>query len=698
MLREDAGIQDYIKITSKRRWVIVAVFLAVFSSVTIYTLTATPIYKSTARVYVDPGTQNNEVNLQQAQAVDISSYIQTQLGILRSDSIARAVVQKMGMGKTQAVGSGGLMGFFLRRQTVISPEQRLEAAVNGIKSNLSVEEERNSNIIRVSYTDTDPARAAEVANAVVQAFIERNLEMKVEPARAAIAWLNSRLGVIKNQMTQSTNQLENFKSSNGLIQTNGNDSNISVQALSDLNQKLLADQAARAKAEVKYQMVQKLAKTRDGLMTLPDVINDKVIQDLNGQKSALDKKIADASRKYGPRHPEMIRLRTEMATLNKQIKQEENFIVLSIKNSYIEALKDEENLKAAFEQQKANAMNYEKSASEYDIMKQDVEGSRSIYDAVLKKFQESSLAGSMNMSNVQLLDSAVQPEAPFRPDKKRNILLGLFIGLMCGIGASFLMEMLDNTFKAPEDVEEYLHLPMLGIIPRIKKIESLTSESRASGMEAFRNIRGNLLLSTGDKAPKVVQIVSAGHSEGKTTFALNVTRIMAAADEKIILIDADLRKPMLHKLLKTVNKQGLSSLLSGQTGLNDVIIKSGIEGVDVITSGPIPPNPSELLGSKTMRESILELSRRYDRVVIDCPPLAGLADAPLVSPMADGMILIIRAGKTSRDLVIKSRKNLEAINARILGVVLNDIRGRSDQYYYQYNYGYYFNRKKQEEA
>ena len=234
------------------------------------------------------------------------------------------------------------------------------------------------------------------------------------------------------------------------------------------------------------------------------------------------------------------------------------------------------------------------------------------------------------------------------------------------------------------------------MIPRIKNIESFISDPKAPGAESFRNVRSNLLLSAGDKAPRIVQICSAGHSEGKTTFALNMAAIMAAAGEKIILIDADLRKPRLHKMLKAANRQGLSNLLSGQAGLDEIIRQTHMKGVDAITSGPVPPNPSELLGSRTMKDILPELLRRYDRIIIDCPPLAGLADASLVSSMSDGIILVIRGSKTPRDLVIKSKTNLDAINARVLGVVLNDIRSRSDQYY-QYNYSYYF-KKQQEKA
>ena len=419
MVREDAVLRDYLKIISRRRWVAVAVFVAIFSSVVIYTLTATPVYKSTARVFVNPGTSQNEVGLQQTQNIDISSYIETQLGILKSDSIARAVVQKMRLDKTQPGGSGGILAFFGLEKDVPGPDKMTDAAVKSFARNLSVQVEGDSSIIRVSYTDTNPSLAATVANTVVQEFIERNIEMKVEPARAAITWLNSRLGTIKNQMTQSTNQLNDFKRSRDLFQTGENDSNISVQALSDLNQKLLAAQTVRSGAEVKYSMVQKLANTPDGLMTLPEVINNKVIQNMKDQQSTLAKEIADGYKKYGARHPEMIRLNTEMATLNRQMKQEEDFIVLSIKNSYVEALNNEESLKTAFDQQKAKAMDYEKQASEYGLMKQDVEGSRSIYDAVLKKFQESSLAGSMNMSNVQLLDQAFPRRAP--SDRPRDV-------------------------------------------------------------------------------------------------------------------------------------------------------------------------------------------------------------------------------------------------------------------------------------
>ncbi len=697
MLREDAGLGDYLKIVSKRRWTAVSVFIAVFMAVAVYTLSATPVYRATARVFVDPGTQNDEVNLRQmTQTVDTSAYIQTQLAILKSDSIARAVVRNTGLYKNRKE-DGGILGFFGLKAPA-GPAKQMEDAVRGFRRRLSVEEEKNSNIISVSYSDVNPVLAAAVANEVVRTFIERNLEMKVEPARAAIAWLNSRLGVIKNQMTQSTDRLQDFKRSKELIQTGDKEPNISVQALSDIDRKLLSAQAVRSQAAVKYQLVQKLEKTPDGLMTLPEVINNKVIQDLKDRRSALSRTIAEAAKKYGPRHPDMIRLKNEMAALNGQIKQEVDFIVLSIKNSYAEALKDEQDLRAAFDRQKASAIQYEKRASEYQIMKQDVEGSRDIYDAVLKKFQESSLTGSMNMSNVQLLDSAVPLEKPYRPDKPVDLLLGLVIGLISGIGASLLVEFLDNTFKTPEDIEEYLRLPMLGTVPRIKDVDSLMSDPKSAGAEAFRNIRGNLLLSAGDKSPKVMQIASAGHSEGKTTFAVNISAVMAAAGERIVLIDADLRKPRLHKMLKAPNRQGLSSLLSGQAALDAVVLASGTPNVDIITSGPIPPNPSELLGSKTMKESLSELSRRYDKVIIDCPPLAGLADAPLISPMADGMILVIRGGRTPRDLVVKSKKNLDAIKARVLGVVLNDVHGRSDHYYYQYNYGYYFTHKQQKEA
>jgi capsular exopolysaccharide synthesis family protein len=308
--------------------------------------------------------------------------------------------------------------------------------------------------------------------------------------------------------------------------------------------------------------------------------------------------------------------------------------------------------------------------------------------------------GNVSMSNVQFIDRAIPPTSPYKPRKSKNIMLGLIAGIVTGVAFAFAFEYLDNTFKSPEDIEEYLGLPFIGLIPTIKSMQGakrdeflLTVTSPKSVFsEAFRNIRGNILLSTGDHPPQVIQICSAVFSEGKSTVCSNLATIMAAAGERVLIIDGDMRKPVLHKMFKISNARGLSSVLSGQIELDEAIRDTQVENVSIIPAGPISPNPTELLGSRTMKILLAELRQRYDRVIIDCPPYMGLADSSMLTTLTDGVLIVIRSGKTSRDLIYQTIKNMEMIKAKVLGVVLNDQSGTADEYYYyySYNYNYYY--------
>jgi capsular exopolysaccharide synthesis family protein len=296
---------------------------------------------------------------------------------------------------------------------------------------------------------------------------------------------------------------------------------------------------------------------------------------------------------------------------------------------------------------------------------------------------------------------AFPPTTADHPKKLLNIILGIFFGLFSGIGFAFLFEYFDNTYKSPEELEEETGLPFLGPIPTDKALADsrrqedtvLVAPDNSPSTEAFRNVRGNLLLATGDETPKVVQISSSVHSEGKTTFAVNFAATMAMAGEKVLLIDGDMRKPRIHKVFNMTNGQGLSNLLAHQAELDGLIKPTGISNLSIIISGPVSPNPGELLASKTMREALETLKGRYDRIIIDCPPMLGIVDAFLLSPLTDGIIIVVRSGRTGKDLIQKAAKNLENVKARVLGVVLNDVGKGTESYYYNYSY-YYSNEKK----
>jgi polysaccharide biosynthesis transport protein len=700
MNKEEFNLQDYLKILKKRRWTIATAFSIVFFAIVAFTFLATPQYKATAQIYIDPG-MNSQFAIQQVQYSDNTSYLQTQIGILKSESIARKVIDRLGLDAKAEPGLfAGFLGMFVS-DDANSDQKRKDRAIKDFLEDLKVDSIKNSNLVKVSYEDKDPVLAAKVANTTVQMFIEQNLEMKVAPAREAMSWLNDKLGDIKSKMTESTSSLQDFKRDKDLIVTGDNQNNISLQSLSDLTAKALMAESKRMAAQVKYEQVQRLGKSSDGYMTVPEVLNNGMVQNLKAQETATIKDIADQSKRYGDKHPKMLRLQSDLQTVRDQIKDEVALIISSIKNDYDAAVSEEQSVKRALARQKSEAMSYERRSTEYELMRKDIVGSGQIYDTVLKKFQESNLMGNINMSNVQLLDMAYPPATADHPKKLLNIILGIFFGLFSGIGFAFLFEYFDNTYKSPEELEEETGLPFLGPIPTDKALTDLRKQEdtvlvapdNSPSTEAFRNVRGNLLLATGDETPKVVQISSSVHSEGKTTFAVNFAATMAMAGEKVLLIDGDMRKPRLHKVFNMANGQGLSNLLANQAKLGGLIKPTGISNLSIIISGPVSPNPGELLASKTMREALETLKGRYDRIIIDCPPMLGIVDAFLLSPLTDGIIIVVRSGRTGKDLIRKAAKSLEGVKARVLGVVLNDVGKGTESYYYNYSY-YYSNEKK----
>lgn len=710
MSREDIGLQEYLKVLRKRRVVAVGVFLAIFALSLFAALFMKPVYVATAQVYIDPGDAS-QLNFQQnVNPSDTSYYIETQIGILKSESIAKKVITDLGLFTGDDGGSGLFslitmpIGFFgVHPDAKASDEnERAQRQVEEFLDNLDVKVVRNSNLVKVSYEADDPEQAANVVNATVQAFIERNLEMKVAPAREAMAWLTDKVDEIRGKMSESATKLQDFKREKELIVTGESQSNISLQALSDTTTKVLEAEARRYEAEVKYQQVKSAGNNIDRLMSLPAVMNNPTIQALKTQQTTLAKDIAQLSKRLGQKHPQMIGSQRELEALNDQIDREAARVVASLKSEYDASLKAEQSLKGALSRQKQEAMSYERRSTEFDLMRQDVDSSKEIYDTVLKKFQESNLMGNVNMSNVQFIDKAMPPVEPDRPRKPLYMLIGLILGAFTGVGVAFLMEYMDNTLKSPDEIEEYLGLPYLGMVPNVPALQGVkphtnlitVSDPKSVASESFRNIRGSVLLSCGDTTPKVIQVCSALHSEGKSTVSSNLACIMAAAGEKVLLIDADMRKPKLHRAFKASNSNGLSSLLIRQDKLADVIRSTPVPNLSFISSGPISPNPAELLGSKTMKDTIAEIRDVYDRIIIDCPPYLGLADASMLTPLTDGTVIVVRSGKTPRDLVRKTGKALELINAKVLGVVLNDLSGDSDEYYYAYNYNYYYTNDK----
>ncbi len=696
MIKEDIGTLEYFSRLRNRWRPMAAIFIVICLVVAVITFSMKPVYKAVAEIYIDPGAGSQFGTQPAMNPLENKVYIKTQLSILKSDAIARKAVTSLHLDQAAADKPGLLMWpfsllFSLARATDSPVVQ--QDAVESFKHNLKADAINNSNVIEVTYTAGDPVLAASAVNTAVQALVEQNLDMKVAPAREAMQWLNGSLEKIKANMTDTATRLQDFKQDKGLLVTGENDTNISLKNLSDLTSKALAAEVRRNEAEVKYQRVLALSKEEDGLMSLPEVIDNKLIQDLKNQEAVSAKQSAELTKRYGEKHPQIIRLKNEKDTMDRQIQAEVSHIVASIKNDYHDSLRVEQSLKASLGRQKAAAMNYERRSSEYELKKQDVDGAKGVYDTVLKRLQESSMM-NLNISTINFFQKAEPPLKPYKPKIKMNLLMGLALAVFSSLCAGMVLEYLDRTCKTPEDIQDNLGLAVLGVVPRSLELVGrqlkgvpLLPKPASVAAEAFRDIKGNMLLRA-DMDPRLIQVCSAMHSEGKSTVALNFANSLAAVGERVLLVDADVRRPSLHRLLGQANTKGLTSLLTEKAGIEEVVIKTRFPNLYFIPSGPAVTEMGMLLRSPAMYSSMESWRANFDRVVIDSPPYVGPVDAHLISSMVDGVVLVVLSGKTDMDLLSRTLRNLESLKINILGCVLNDALNKS--YYYNnryYNYG-----------
>jgi capsular exopolysaccharide synthesis family protein len=446
---------------------------------------------------------------------------------------------------------------------------------------------------------------------------------------------------------------------------------------------------------------------------LPSILENKLVMDLKQAYIQLEAQYMKLSETFKPEYPEMVRLKNQMQSIQRRMDAEINKIIAGIKNEYESSLRRESLIRQAFDQQKARVMQMKEKSIQYNILKREADTNKELYKGLLQRMKEAGVSAGLTMSNIQVLDQAEIPTDPYKPNKKLNLLLAAVVGLFLGIGLAFFFEYLDNTVKSPEEVEQLIGLPSFGMVPEIsydrkKRLEKGASfpvelitfgHPKSILSEAYRNIRTSILLSFSEKPPKKIVITSPNPSEGKTTTVINTAIALSQTGAKVLIIDGDLRHPRVHKVFNEENGAGLSNFLSGNSPLDSIIKKTEVPNLYYIPSGPIPPNPSELIGSNLFKEMIKALENRFDHIVLDSPPALGFADSVILSTTVDGVILVVLGGKTPRETLQRAKEVLQQVNAKILGVVINRVdihRGEYGYYYYRYHYYYGRDGKKKE--
>jgi exopolysaccharide transport family protein len=717
---KEVHLRDYWKVIVKRRWIIIALFFIVLITTAVGTFTMKPVYRGT--VFIQINKENPQiVDFKEIFSVNMwdQDYYQTQYKILESRSLAKRVIQTLKLSEHLEFQPTPETPFQKWKSNILKPiwglltfskrnvasdkdssESKKETVlINQFLGKLKVEPVRNSRLVKVHFDSNYPELCAQVANTLATTYIQQSVESRFIATEQIKEWLSKQLEDLKAKVEKADEALQAFGSKHDIISLEDKE-NVTLQRLNELNDSLTKAEADRMSKEALYK------QTKDRHFdALPSILENKLIMDIKQAYIQLEAQYMKLSETFKPEYPEMVRLKNQMQALQKRMDLEISKIVAGIKNDYELSLRKETLFRHAFEQQKAKVMVMKDQSIQYNILKREADTNRELYKGLLQRMKEAGVSSGLTVSNIQVVDKAEVPTSPYKPNKRLNFLLAAVIGLFLGVGLAFFFEYLDNTVKSPEEVEQLIRLPSFGMVPEIsyerkKRLEKGTSypvelvthgHPKSVLSEAYRNIRTSILLSFSEKPPKRIVITSPNPGEGKTTTVINTAIALSQTGAKVLIIDGDMRHPRVHKIFNEENGAGLSSFLSGNAPLDAIIKKTEVPNLYYIPSGPIPPNPSELIGSNLFKEMIKILGNRFDHMVLDSPPALGFADSVILSTIVDGVILVVLGGRTPRETLQRAKEVLYQVNAKILGVIINrvDIH-RSEYGYYYYRYHYYY--------
>ena len=628
----------------------------------------------------------------ESQVMRDPQFMGTQIGLLRSRDLAERVARSLdGASRAKFAPNAG------------NPAAQIAAATGTIAGGLRIDVVTGSRLINITYESSDPELAANVANSVADNYIASNLERKYESSAFARKFLEQRLTQTKAALEKSERDLVEYAGREKIVmvgggadQGGGKDGGESLEGstLTSLNGALATAQAERIAAEQKY-------RSEGASAGQSAAITSSSVTSLKSERAKLQVDFQEKLGTFKPDYPEMVALKTRMRELDQQIARAQGEITGSVTNSYAgeyrAALGREQQLRARVAQLTTGVLDLRNRQIKYNILSREVDTNRSLYDGLLQRFKQVSVAGGVGASQVSIVDRALVPGGPFAPNLRNNLLVSLLIGFMIGAGVAFAIEFIDDTIKNPDDVRNRLNLTLLGVVPSVAKgmtmLEALDDPSSAQS-EAYLSTRTAIKFTTAGGAPKSLLVTSSQAAEGKSSSCFAIARGFARLGESVLLIDADMRKPSFS-VPTGAEGAGLSSLLASTDDLRKHITQTSVPNLFLLPSGPIPPNPVELLGGMRLREVLAEAEGIFDIVIFDSPPVMGLADAPILASVVDASIFVVQAGRIRRPAALRALARLEQAGARIVGGVITkfDLKGASYGYGYGYGYGYSYGQK-----
>eukprot|EP01035_Chromulina_nebulosa_P019692 gene19692-25612_t len=701
-LRFSIDFRQIYALARRNVWLIVTALVVALSVGAAVTLLTTPKYIASASIQIDQQADRVLASQQDQPSgsfQDADRFLQTQTDVLRSRAMAIRVAQRLNIMAKPT---------FFSDMQVKAPASigrkfdkgARDATVALIQDNLIVDLPRQSRVVTISFRSPSPDLAARVANAYARGFIDYNLQRKYDSSAYARDFLSTQLAAAKNRLEQSDRELNQYARQAGLIKTveagtsgdsanRGGGQSVVTASLVQLNAAANTAKAARVAAEQKWR-----STATTPLLSIPEVLNNPAVQGLLQQRAARQGELSNDLAAHRDDYPSVVSLRGQIADINRQISSVGESIKKSIHDAYLIADSQERALSQQVSGLKGDSLAEQDRSVRFNILQRETDTNRTLYDGLLQRYKEVSAEAGVATNNISTLDLAEAPSSPSSPKLLLNLGLALFAGIVLAAVLVLVREQMDDVVRAPGDVERKLGLTVLGVIPKVGQdsdMLDLLAQPRTNISEAYNALRTSLLYSTVSGLPKSVLVTSSQPAEGKSTTSLAISLGLARLGAKVMLIDTDLRRPSLHRMLGTENGVGLSTVLTRQCSVDSAITELGELGISFISSGPVPPSPTELLGSSAMKELIAELTGIFDIVVFDGPPVLGLADAPIVAAQVEASLFVIEAGRGQRGATKSALRRLNSAHGHISGAILTkfDPKRAGDSSYYGYDYYYY---------
>jgi capsular exopolysaccharide synthesis family protein len=690
------AVHEFFRVLRRFKWAVLGILVAVMTIGAAATLLSTRLYTASVRLEIESSAakivQKGEVSPVEARDFE---FLRTQYELLQSRNIAERTVAALKLADDPELSKPGRESAFARLMKLIWPEPpaktpdraTIERGIAGaILANRVVKPVPGSRLLDLAYTDPNPARAAAITMGLANEFIGSIRDKRFEATAYAKTFLEDQLQQLRAKLQDSENALIDYSEKEQIVGTASDKTSIAEANLAAANTTLGQIVTERMRNEQQYRQIENAT-----VADLPQFLNDKLIEDLRDRRNALVVENQEKDQLLRPDYPTMVQLNNKIKETDKQIADQIRVIKVSLKGAYEASLKQEEDVKKRVDQLRTEVIELQKRSIHFNILKREADSNRTIYEDLLQRYKEVDVAGGIAASNVFIVDRAEVPTSPSSPNLSRNMLVSMLLGLVAGLAGAFLLERLDNTVSKIDEFERVSGLPSLGVIPLVPPGSTLEEEMNKVSSdiwEAYRTLCTSLQFVTDKGLPKSLFFTSANVGEGKSTSSLAVARYFGNLGLKVLLIDCDLRRPSLHKKLGLSNEKGLTNYLTGGCSAEDVSQSSPFANLTFLASGPLPPNASELLASPKFGVLIAKATADFDLVVVDGPPIMGLADAQLLSKATQATIFAARAGYTAKHNIRAALKRLHAARCYVIGGMLTRYEAKNEAQSYEYGYAY----------